>query len=62
MSLALTLIKTLTFTRATKTPLGTATNVLNELYRLKAENRLSYFAIRKAIRMQEKIVKDLQKL
>jgi len=62
MCIAATIIMTLTFTRATKTKLGTATNVLNELYRLRAENKLSYFAIRKAIRMQEKLIKELEKL
>jgi hypothetical protein len=60
MSIATTIIKTLTYTRAAKTKLETATNVLNELYRLRTENKLSYFAIRRAIRLQEKIVKELQ--
>ena len=62
MSTATTIIRTLTYTRATKDKLQTATNVLNELYRLKAENKLSYFVIRKAIRLQERQIKELQKL
>ena len=58
---AVTIIQTLTFTRADVTKLKTATNVLNELYRLRTENKLSRLTIRKAIRMQEKIVKELSK-
>lgn len=61
MSLAVTLIKTLTFTRADVTVLKTATNVLNELYRLKKEKRMPFFAVRRAIKMQESIVKNLNK-
>jgi len=59
MSLAVTLIKTLTYTRADVTVLKTATNVLNELYRLKKSKELPFLAIRRAIKMQEDIVKNL---
>lgn len=48
------------FSRATANKLETATNVLNELYRLRKENKLSRLTIRKAIRMQEKIVMGLK--
>ena len=62
MSTATTIIRTLTYSRATKDKLETATNVLNELYKLRKENRLSFFVVRRAIKMQEKIVNELQKL
>jgi len=58
---AMLIIQTLMFSRATANKLETATNVLNELYRLRTENKLSRLTIRKAIRMQEKIVKELGK-
>ena len=60
MSLAITLIRTLTFSRATTTKLGTATNVLNELYKLKHEKKMPFLAIRRAIRIQEGIIKKLK--
>lgn len=61
MSLAYQIISTLMFTRATADKLETATNVLNELYNLKKSKRMPFFAIRRAIKMQESIVNDLNK-
>jgi hypothetical protein len=57
---AITLISTLTYTRATTTKLGTATNVLNELLRLKQSKQLPYLCVRRAIKMQESIIKNLK--
>jgi hypothetical protein len=57
---AITLIQTLTYTRATETKIGTATNVLNELYRLKKSKQLPFLCVRRAIRIQERIVKGIQ--
>ena len=59
MSIAVVLIQALNYTKATTTSLGTATNVLNELYRLKKSKEIPFLAIRKAIRIQEEIVKKL---
>ena len=60
MSLAVTLIQTLTFTRADVTKMKTATNVLNELYRLKKSKQMPFLAVRRAIKIQESIVKNLK--
>ena len=57
---AITLIQTLMYTRADVTELKTATNVLNELHRLKKTKGMPYLAIRRAIRIQESIIKDLK--
>jgi hypothetical protein len=61
MSLAVQIIQTLTFTRATADKLETATNVLNELYDLKRNKTMPFLAIRRAIKLQESIVNDLKK-
>ena len=60
MSLALQIIQTLMFSKATSSKLETATNVLNELYVLKSNKTLPYLAIRRAIKMQKNIVSDLK--
>jgi len=60
MSLAVTLIQTLTFTRADVTKMKTATNVLNELYRLKKSKEVGFLAVRRAIKMQESIIKNIK--
>lgn len=57
---AISIITTLTYTRADVTKLKTATNVLNELYRLKKTKALPFLALRRAIKIQEGIVKDLK--
>jgi hypothetical protein len=57
---AVTIIQTLTFTRADVTVLKTATNVLNELYRLKKNKTLPFLTIRRAIKIQEGIIKNLK--
>jgi len=56
---ALTLIQTLMFTRATANKLETATNVLTELNELKKNKKLPFLVIRRAIKMQEKLIKTL---
>lgn len=56
---AFTLISTLMFTRAGVTKLETATNVLTELKSIKAKKQLPFLVIRRAIKMQEQIIKDL---
>ena len=56
---AYTIISTLTFCKATDNKLETATNVLTELKNLKAMKGTPFFAIRRAIKIQEQIVKDL---
>jgi len=61
MSLAYQIISTLIFTKATGDKLETATNVLNELYDMKKSKRMPFLAIRRAIKIQENIVKDLKK-
>ncbi len=58
---ALTLIQTLMFTRASDTKLKTATNVLTELHDLKKNKSLPFLTIRRAIKMQERLVTDLNK-
>ena len=56
---ALTLIQTLMFTRASDTKLKTATNVLDELYGLRKNKKLPFLTIRRAIKMQERLIKNL---
>ena len=56
---AITLITTLTFAKATANKLETATNVLNELQKMKAIKGMPFLCIRRAIKMQEKLIKDL---
>ena len=56
---AVTLISTLMFTRAGETKLETATNVLTELKTIKSKKQLPFLTIRRAIKMQEKIIRDL---
>ena len=58
---ALTLIQTLMFTRASDTKLKTATNVLNDLYDIKKNKQLPFLTIRRAIKMQERLINDLNK-
>jgi hypothetical protein len=57
---ALTIISTLMFCKATADKLETATLVLNELQDLKQSKKAPFFAIRRAIRMQEKLINDLK--
>jgi len=57
---ALTLIQTLMFTRASDTKLKTATNVLDELYDIKKNKKLPFLTIRRAIKMQERLINDLK--
>ena len=56
---AYTIISTLTFCKATDNKLETATNVLTELKNLKAMKGTPFFAIRRAIKIQVQIIKDL---
>ena len=57
---AYSIIQTLTFCKATTNKLETATNVLNELHEMKKVKGMPFFAIRRAIKIQEKIIKDLK--
>lgn len=59
MSIALQIISTLTLTKATADKLETATNVLNELHSLKESKSLPFLAIRRAIKMQERLINEL---
>ena len=56
---ALTLIQTLMFTKAADTKLETATNVLAELKDMKKTKGMPHLTIRRAIKMQERLIKDL---
>jgi len=58
--LALQIIQTLMFSKATSDKLETATSVLNELYVMKANKELPFFAIRRAIKMQKNVIADLK--
>lgn len=53
------LIQTLMFTKAGNTKLKTATNVLNELYKIKKNKRLPFLTIRRAIKIQKKLIKNI---
>ena len=57
---ALILIKTLMVTRASDTKLKTATNVLNDLYEIKKNMDLPFLTIRRAIKMQKKLIKNIK--
>lgn len=57
---AVTIIQTLTFTSATADKLETATIVLDKLKAMKAIKGMPFFAIRRAIRLQESIIKNLK--
>ena len=57
---ALILIKTLMVTRASDTKLKTATNVLNDLYDIKKNMDLPFLTIRRAIKMQKKLIKNIK--
>jgi len=56
---ALTLIQTLMFTKASDTKLETATNVLAELKDMKKTKGMPFLTIRRAIKMQENLIKKL---
>jgi len=47
------------YTKAGSTKLETATNVLNELKEIKTKKQLPFLVIRRAIKMQERIIKDI---
>jgi len=57
---ALILIKTLMITGASDTKLKTATNVLNNLYEIKKNMDLPFLTIRRAIKMQKKLIKNIK--
>lgn len=56
---ALTLIQTLMFTNAKATKLETATSVLDELKDMKTQKGMPFLTIRRAIKMQERLIKNL---
>ena len=47
------------FTQASDTKLKTATNVLASLKDMKKQKGMPFFAIRRAIKMQENLIKDI---
>jgi len=55
----LTLIQILTFNNASDSKLETALNVLAELKIMRKRKDMPFFTIRRAIKMQEKIIKNL---
>ena len=57
---AVSLIQTLTFTNATANKLETAQKVLEKLQDMKKIKGMPFLVIRRAIRMQEGIVKNLE--
>ena len=56
---AVTLISILMSTRTGSTKLETATNVLTELKDLRKNKKLPFLTIHRAIKMQERLMKDL---
>jgi len=56
---AFTILSTLTFTQASDTKLKTATNVLASLKDMKKQKGMPFFAIRRAIKIQENLIKTL---
>jgi len=58
---AITLIQTLTFTRATADKLETANNVLSGLNEMKNIKGMPFLVIRRAIKMQKRLITDLNK-
>ena len=56
---AITIISILTFCKATDNKLETATNVLTELHKLKAMKATPFLVIRRAIKMQKRLIKNL---
>jgi hypothetical protein len=57
---AMSIIQTLTFTSATADKLETATIVLNKLKAMKAIKGMPFFTIRRAIKLQESVIKNLK--
>jgi hypothetical protein len=57
---ALAVIQVLMFCKATTNKLETATNVLNELQNIKKNKLLPFLTIRRAIKMQERLINDLK--
>jgi hypothetical protein len=57
---AIYLLKNLIVLEPAMTKLESAENVLNELYRMKRMKGMPFLTIRRAIRIQEKVVKRLQ--
>jgi len=53
---AITIIKTLIICESALTTAEAADNILNELYRLKKQKGTPFFAIRRAIRIQERVI------
>ena len=57
---AIAIIQTLSFAKASTNKLESAQNVLNELHRMKKIKGMPFLTSRRAIRMQEKVVKKLK--
>jgi len=56
---AISLIRTLTFAKASSSKLETATNVLASLEDMKKTKGMPMLAIRRAIRIQKKIINNI---
>jgi len=56
---AISLIRTLTFAKASSSKLETATNVLASLEEMKKTKGMPFFTIRRAIKIQEKIINNI---
>lgn len=57
---AITLLKTLIVCEPAMTKLETAENVLNELHRIKRMKGMPFLTIRRAIKIQERVVNNLK--
>lgn len=57
---ATAIISTLTIAKANGNKLETAVNVLSELHEMKKLKGMPFFAISRAIRIQQKIVDDIK--
>lgn len=56
---ALTIISALMYSKAGSTKLETATNVLVELKSLRKNKKLPFLVVRRAIKIQENLIKDM---
>lgn len=56
---AMRILKEIVVVEPAMNMMETATNVLNELHRMKSLKGMPFFAIRRAIRIQERVVKNV---
>jgi len=57
---AISLIKNIGIYEPAMSKLETAEIILDELYRMKSMKGTSFFAVRRAIKMQEKVIKSIK--